>query len=267
MGHRIDLETTTSDRKGIVGIFETLLRRFRTTMHALTMLPVYFLGCVMLGLCLVPGVYLFRTAAEWTLHSPGWIQNISYGISLVLGFFFYGISLIFLAPILNFALKAYPQPWRGPYYSAESFKWFIHNAFTYLPRFTFLEFITPSPIAGLFYKMMGMKLGRGAIINSTWISDPCLISIGAKTTIGGSATIVAHYGQGGLLVIAPVHIGESCTIGLKAVIMGGVSIGNGAKVLPLSVVMPNTMIPPGETWGGVPAVKIEKPVKSELKSA
>jgi acetyltransferase-like isoleucine patch superfamily enzyme len=69
-------------------------------------------------------------------------------------------------------------------------------------------------------------------------------------------TIVAHYGQGGFLVLAPVHIGDKATIGLRAVLMGGVVIGEGAKILPNSVVLPKTKIPAGETWGGVPAQRI-----------
>lgn len=104
---------------------------------------------------------------------------------------------------------------------------------------------------------MGMKIGRGTIINSTHISDPSLIEIGDKVTIGGSATLVGHYGQGGYLVLAPVKIGDRATIGLKATIMGGVQVGAGAKIMPHSVVLPKTIIPDNETWGGVPARKIE----------
>ena len=104
---------------------------------------------------------------------------------------------------------------------------------------------------------MGMKIGHGVAINTTWISDPSLVELGDKVTLGGSVTIVAHYGQGGLLIIAPVKIGNHCTIGLKATVMGGTVIGDNCKILPHSVVMPKTVIPEGETWGGVPAQKIE----------
>mgnify|MGYP000588390086 FL=1 len=68
---------------------------------------------------------------------------------------------------------------------------------------------------------------------------------------------VAHYAQAGYLVIAPVKIGSRATIGLRAMIMGDVVIGEGARVLPNSVVLPKTRIPAGETWGGVPAVRID----------
>lgn len=253
---KIDLETTHSDHRGFKGVFEKSLRRFKALSHLLIMLPVYGLASVILGLCLVPGISLFRWASEIPMNYSVGLQNIAYGLSIAAGYFLYGFALVFLVPLVNFIFRAKLTTWRGQYYSAESFKWFIHNGLTYLVRFTFLEFVTPSPLNLLFYQMMGMKIGRGSIINSTWISDPSLITLGEKVTIGGSVTIVGHYGQGGLLVVAPVTIGDGCTIGLKATIMGGAEIGAGAKILPHSVVLPKTRIPGGETWGGVPAQKI-----------
>lgn len=257
MNKKIDLEATHSEHGGIKGLFERLLRRFKVVMHIATMIPVYFFACVVLGACMVPGISVFRAVSELTVNQPFLIQNLAYGLSCAIGFFLYGISLVFLAPALNFLIVGKLKEWRGPYYSAESLKWFLHNGLTYLARFTFLEFITPSPLGILFYQMMGMKIGKGVQINSTWISDPSLIEIGDKSTIGGSVTLVAHYGQGGILVIAPLRIGNGCTIGIKATVMGGVVIGDGAKILPHSILLPKTIVPAGETWGGVPAQKIE----------
>ena len=78
-----------------------------------------------------------------------------------------------------------------------------------------------------------------------------------NVTIGGSASVLAHYAQSGYLVIAPVKICRGATIGLRAVVMGGVEVGEKAKVLASSFVLPNTKIPPGETWAGIPAQRIE----------
>jgi hypothetical protein len=226
-------------------------------MHIVTMIPIYLFACLVLGASLVPSVAVFRMIGEYSRDQAVWVQNIGFALSLSVGFFLYGFSLIMIAPTINFIIRGNLKEWRGPYYSVESLKWFVHNGLTYLARFTFLEFVTPSPLNLLFYRMMGMKIGHGVTINSTWISDPSLIELGNKVTIGGSVTIVAHYGQGGLLIIAPVKIGPRCTIGLKATIMGGVEIGEGAKILPNSVVLPKTVIPAGEVWGGVPAQRIE----------
>jgi acetyltransferase-like isoleucine patch superfamily enzyme len=66
-------------------------------------------------------------------------------------------------------------------------------------------------------------------------------------TIGGSATLFAHYGQKGYLIISPVHIKKGATIGLKASIMGDVIIGENANIKAHSVVMPKSRIEDGET--------------------
>lgn len=104
---------------------------------------------------------------------------------------------------------------------------------------------------------MGMRIGRNVTINSTALADPSLIEMGDGVTIGGSASIMAHYAQGGYLVIAPVRIAAGATIGLRAIIMGGVEVGEKARVLAGSFVLPNTCIPAGETWAGIPARRIE----------
>ena len=96
---------------------------------------------------------------------------------------------------------------------------------------------------------MGMKIGKGVIINTTNISDPCLIEIEDYVTIGGSVHMLAHYGQKGYLILAPVKIGRGANIGLKASIMGDVEIGAEATVKPHSVVLPKTRIAEGEIFG------------------
>jgi acetyltransferase-like isoleucine patch superfamily enzyme len=162
-----------------------------------------------------------------------------------------------ILPILNHVLVGSLKEWKGPYYSLEAIRWYIHNGILYMLRYSFLEFVTPSPFSLWFYRAMGMKIGESSVINSTHISDPSLVSLGSKVTIGGSATIVAHYGQAGFLVLSPVLIEDEVTIGLRATVMGGAKIRRGAKILPNSVVMPKTEVPAGEIWGGVPAQKID----------
>lgn len=268
MGKRMDLNTVKSDHKGLKGLFEVFMRRFKVLMHVTTMLPGYIFASLIFGTALVLPIALFRSMVEWTAEANFWVQCAAYAFTLAFGFFTYGFGMIFVAPTMNFLLRLNLSPWRGPYYSLESFRWYLHNGLTYLVRFTFLEFVTPSPISNLFYQMMGMKIGKGTTINTTWISDPSLIVLGHKVTLGGSVTIVGHYGQGGLLVIAPVKIGNNVTVGLKSSIMGGVEIGDNVKILPHSVVMPKTVIPAGETWGGVPAQRIEvKQIYSQIKKS
>ena len=254
---RANVDSTTSRRHGLAGYTESFFRTFREFAQLVLLLPLYAIGCAWISLAVLPGMAIFRMVFLDTRAWPLLARLWALGFCACLGYLLYGLSLILLLPLLNFILRVRPRTWRGPYYSLPAVPWFIHNGITYVMRFTFLEFITPSPLNILFYRLMGMRIGRGTIINSSHISDPALITMGEKVTVGGSATIVGHYGQAGFLVLSPVTIGDRATIGLRATIMGGVTIGREAKILAHSVVMPKTNIGDGEIWGGVPARKIE----------
>jgi len=253
---RENVDALTSDRQGLAWLLETFMRRFNTLMHIAMITPLYAMAAACIGTALLPGLFLIRYVFLSTAGLSEFVRIWILGASIGAGYFFYGFTLVLLVPLLNLLMRIRLSAWRGGYYSLEAIPWYIHNGSTYLVRYTFLEFITPTPINILFFRMMGMKVGRGTIINTSHISDPSLITMGKKVTIGGSATIVGHYGQGGYLVLAPVKIGDRATIGLRATIMGGADIGEGAKILPNSVVLPKTIVPAGETWGGVPAKKI-----------
>ncbi|MDG0815428.1 hypothetical protein [Bdellovibrio svalbardensis] len=254
---KLDIYSLKSERKGLAGRLENLLREFKIIVHLVMLAPLYMIGGACIGLALLPGFYLFSWMSSW---SEGVSQGLRFwllGSSLGLGYFMYGFSMIMIVPTLNFLFRTKLSEWRGPYYSLPAIRWYVHNGLTYIVRYTFLEFITPTPFNLFFFRMMGMKIGEGTIINTSHLSDPSLVEMGRKVTLGGSVTIVAHYGQGGYLVLAPVKIHDKATIGLRAILMGGVTIGEGAKILPNSVVLPKTHVPAGETWGGVPARRID----------
>lgn len=261
---RIDVDSTKSELKGISGFVESLFRTFKTLGHGFLMLPLYAVSIFILGLVIWPSAIWFNWCLDATQGFTQPIRLLLLSFSTVTAYFIYGFTLITLLPLANFLMRTKLKPWRGPYYSLPAIKWYAHNGLTYLARYTFLELVTPTPFNNIFYRWMGMKIGEGVNINSTAISDPSLIEIGDNSTIGGSATIVAHYGQGGYLVLASVKIGSRVTIGLRSIIMGGVTIGDGAKVLPGSVVLPKTVIGEGESWGGVPAQKIDVPNQGKL---
>ncbi len=253
-----DINAGKSEFAGLAGLMENSLRRFKTFGHGLLLLPVYALGALMVGGALIPGFILFSQVHHISSQWPDLPRLWALGFAVACAYLLYGFSLIFILPLANLIFVGRLSAWRGPYYSLSSIRWYIHNGFTYLIRYTFLEFVTPTPFNIWFYRAMGMQIGDGTIINSTHISDPSLITMGKRVTLGGSCTIVAHYGQSGFLVLAPVKIGDYVTIGLRDTIMGGVQIGSGAKIMANSVVLPKTVIPAGETWGGVPARLIEK---------
>jgi hypothetical protein len=242
---RIDIEAKTSTRRGLFGLLETALRRFRLVSYIIALIPLYIIGILAMGISALPGVIFFNFVLDITENLPLLLYHLSVGCGLVLSYFLYGLTLIFVIPLFNFLMPFRLKPFRGGYYSLETVPWYFHNAFTYIVRYTFLEFVTPTPINMLFYRMMGMKIGKNAHINTTNISDPCIIEIGDNVTIGGSVYIIGHYASKGFLIVERVKIHDRVTIGLKATIMGDVEIGEGAMIGPHEVILPKSRVSPG----------------------
>ncbi|MEJ2636269.1 MAG: DapH/DapD/GlmU-related protein [Calditrichia bacterium] len=243
---KIDVYAKTSSLTGFAGLFESAIRRFRTFAFIFVLIPIYFLACLCVGISLIPAFYLNIYIYKSTLLWPAAFHFAGIGFGLMAGYLLYGFALIFVVPFFNYILPFKVKPMRGSYFSLEAIPWFVHNALTYLVRYTFLEFITPTPFNILFYRMMGMKIGKNVFLNTTRISDPCLITIEDNVTVGGSATLIAHSASAGYLIVAPVHIRKGATIGLSAIVMGDVVIGENAKIQPGVVVLPKSRIPASE---------------------
>ena len=241
----VDVDTKHSELRGIAGLLESALRRFRVASYLIALIPLYMIGIIGIGISATPGVYLFNYLQGLALGLPTILYYAVTAIGLVTGYFAYGLTLIFVMPLLNFLMPFRLKPFRGGYYSLETVPWYFHNAFTYAVRYTFLEFITPTPLNILFYRLMGMKIGKGVHLNTTNISDPALIEIEDKVTVGGSVHIIAHYASKGYLIVERVKIRKGATIGLKATIMGDVEIGENAAIAPHEVVLPKSRIPAG----------------------
>lgn len=243
---RIDVHSTKSDLLGFAGIVESSIRTFKSLAFVLSMAPITLMCLIAMGLSIFPGFLFVRFCFNFSSDYGLILQALVTSISIGLGYFLYGMTLIFVIPLFNKMFFLNLRPWRGNWYSLKSIPWYYHNALVQIVRYTFLDLVTPTPINILFYKMMGMKVGKGVMINTTNISDPCLITLEDNVTIGGSATLFGHYAQGGYLVLAPVVIKKGATVGLKASIMGDVVVGEKVTVKPHSILLPKTRLNKGD---------------------
>ena len=238
----IDIHSNRTNKKGLSGVLERGVRTYRGLAFGVVTGSIVLFTLLVAGLAAYPALLFYSFVSDsissWSFHAA----LLARALSLPFCYFAYGVTLIFLVPFFNWLNPFKVKPWRGSWYSLQSIPWFYHNALTYLVRFTFLDFVTPSPLNLLFFKMMGMKLGKGVMINTSFISDPCLIEIDDYATLGGSCTVFAHYGQKGILILAPVIIGKNVTVGLKASIMGDVVVEDGLVVAPHSVLLPKTRL-------------------------
>ncbi len=242
---KIDIHETGSRKKGLMGVLETFMRTFKIPFFIILLISFLIIYVACIATALTPTVLLFQYIQDCVAQSNSLVKAFFTAASIGVGFYLYGVMLILVVPIFNLTVVRFVKPFKGNWYSLEVIPWYIHNAFTYLVRYTFLDFCTPSPFVQLFYRLMGMKMGKNCMINTSNISDPCLIELGDYVTIGGSATLMAHYGQKGILILSKTKIGSKSTIGLKASVFGGVEIGERVLVPPHEVVFPKTLLPDG----------------------
>jgi len=246
-------------------ILDRLIRRFSRPAYVIVVLLLYLLVSTALGLALAPALFFFSELFAWSQKLPQIFHWIVSGFGLAVSFFIFGFTLLIVVSTYNWLLPTRVRPFKGGYYSLKAVPWLLHNGLFYLVRFTFLPFVTLTPFGIWFLKAMGMNLGRHVFINTEYISDPQLITLGNDVALGGSVRIFAHYGGHGNLVVEPVVVGERATIGIAATIMGDVRIGQDATILAHSVLMPGSRVGNGEVWGGVPARRINREEMEVLK--
>lgn len=246
---KTDINSTSSTKKGPSAHIENAFRRFSTAGFVVFLVPIAVVFIFCIAVALTPGIMLFQWAGEHVGSYPFALKAFCYGLcggGAFIGFIF---TLIIIVPIMNAPCLPFVKSYRGAWFSIESIPWFYHNALTYLVRYTVLDFLTPSPMNIFFFRAMGMQIGKGVMINSSNISDPCLIKLGDYVTVGGSAYMMAHYGMKGFLIIDKLVIKKGAMIGLSAKILGGVTIGEKAVVAPNVAVLPKTIIKDGEKFG------------------
>ncbi len=239
---KIDIHSIESESSGFYGFLETLCRKYKSLAFILAMFPTAMAYFSCLVISLFPGVSFFLLAIEHTTHLSLPLKGLIFSMTITLGIALFAFLLLMVIPIFNKLIPLKKENWRGNWYSLRVIPWFYHNALVMLARYSVLKYFQSTPVINWFYRRMGMKIGKGCIINSEKIQDPCLIELGDFVTIGGSASIFCHYGQAGYLVIAPVKIGKGTTIGLKASIMGDVWIGENVLIDAHSVVKPKSRI-------------------------
>jgi acetyltransferase-like isoleucine patch superfamily enzyme len=184
------------------------------------------------------------------------------------------IALVFyavLAAATFITLKVMRVLWplrEGTYRaSAHARELYLYNLYSFLIiTFLFPIFLNPlipPPFRKPFYRLTGTRFGKGIISIGGRIADPHhLVTVEEGAIIGDDALILPHaivLHPEHTVILRRVHIGAGAVVGAKSVVMPGVRVGERATIKAMSLVPTNSIIPPGEVWGGVPAAPQPSP--------
>lgn len=208
------------------------------------------LDVLVLGLAMFPGALWCSAVWTWTAPLPPWLRLLSVCMAAPSAYFLYGVTLIAIVGLLRVLLRLNLKEGDYPLVSAGAIKWAVSIALSCPVSTTFMNFILMTPLAALYYRLMGAKIGRNVQLNTKSCSDPSLLEIGSNTVIGGHATVTGHSFEHGRLVLRKVTIGSGVTVGLNAVLLPGVEVGDGATIAAGVIVPKGTKVASSSTYFG-----------------
>lgn len=216
-------------------------------MMAVAALPGYLLGAWGWGLDVQVG-------------GPVWLSPLAdatVGLYFsILGFFVFGLSLMFVLPFVKFIFQFKPKVGAIPIHSFKIWSWYNVNGMQFMFNTVFGRFARATTIYPLYLRMMGAKIGRDVVFNTQHVYDLDILAVGDKTVIGANASILGHVGEKGKLVRQPITIGRNCTVGQYANIFPGVTMGDNCHVGAMSLVPKGSKLDGNAIYGGVPVRKI-----------
>ena len=168
-----------------------------------------------------------------------------------LALFAASMPFLFLASILIKWLvigriRAGSYPLWGSYYFRY---WFVRQLIRSLP----IQFFVGSPLLNYYYRLMGADIGRGVYIGSADLTAFDLLKIGDGSAIGAGSSVNGAWVDGGMLHLAPIEIGEECSVGNRSILSGNNRLEAGAMLADLSMLPEGANIPANELWSGSPA--------------
>ena len=234
------------------------IRRFQIWLWSLHLMAI-----VILGLSLFPMILFFYSVwKSLSLYAP-WVKVLALSFSIALGYFLFGITLIFVCVAAKNLFRFKIKAGLHPMYSREALNWMGYSSLILIANSAFLDVLRISPFQTLFYRLMGAKIGKDVNVNTGGLADLSMLEIGDQVVIGGGVALICHGVERGFLRLAPTKLGNRVSIGLSSVIMPDCEIGEGASIAPCSYLPKGTKIPPRGVWGGNPVRDLREERRQE----
>lgn len=251
------VEPMEANRRGLSPSMQLSPRALRIG-YLLYFPAMYLFAGVLLGIAALPSALFLFGAWNWVWPRawPPPLALLALTVSVAWAYFLFGFVLLFVLAGTRAVMRLKGREGSIPVMSLEAATFASYNGLLMAARLTILPWFRNGPLLPLFYRLMGARIGKNVLINTTVVHDCDLLDIGDGAVLGGDACIICHSAEGGRLHRKRVSIGKGATIGQYATILSGVRIGDGAIVGANSVVPKDTVIPPNEVWGGVPAKRI-----------
>jgi non-ribosomal peptide synthetase-like protein len=131
-----------------------------------------------------------------------------------------------------------------------------HERLWKVPEAGYFQVFNGTPFKSVFWRMMGVKLGKRVFDDGGYVTERTLVAIGDDCMLNAGTKIQCHSQEDGTFKSDRVVIEAGCTLGVGATVHYGVTMGQGVVLAPDSFLMKGEEVPSGALWGGNPAREI-----------
>jgi non-ribosomal peptide synthetase-like protein len=121
-----------------------------------------------------------------------------------------------------------------------------------------LTFITGTPLLGPALRLFGSRVGRRTLVDTTYLTEFDLVTIGDDVSVGANASLQTHLFEDRVMKMDHVILCDRATIGDKAVVLYGSVVEEDATLAAMSLAMKGEVLPRETTWCGIPAQKVRR---------
>src|SRR5207302_2533496 len=122
-----------------------------------------------------------------------------------------------------------------------------------VPAVEFLAVFNGTPFKTLFWRLMGVRIGRRVFDDGVHFSERTLTTIGDECVLNYRSEIQCHSMEDATFKCDRTTLGAGCTIGVGALVHYGVTMGDGSVLAADSFLMKGEDVPAHARWGGNPA--------------
>jgi non-ribosomal peptide synthetase-like protein len=199
---------------------------------------------IAVGYTVVLDVMPIAEAGRW--GAVAWYLNLA-GL-------LYGLGAFLFVAILKWLLIGRYDRRAQPMWT--SFVWLSEGVTSLYEGITvpnFMRYLRGTPWLPLALNMLGSRIGRGAYLDTTDLTEFDCVHIGEYSELNALCCPQTHLFEDRVMKIDHVRIGSRVSLGARSAVLYGAQVGDNARLGPLTLVMKGESIPANSHWHGCPA--------------
>jgi non-ribosomal peptide synthetase-like protein len=117
-----------------------------------------------------------------------------------------------------------------------------------------LDQLRGTPMLPWMLRLFGTKIGKGTFMDTTDLTEFDCVEIGNFASLNAGSAPQTHLYEDRVMKVGRISIGDGAALGSGTTVLYDSTVGDFARLSPLTVVMKGESIPAHSEWKGAPAV-------------